>query len=57
LLLAIAMRTSSIDSPIDASAIGLTRMRMAGCSAPLTLTSATPSICESRCTITVSAAS
>ena len=32
-------------------------MRIAGCSAPLTETSATPSTCESRCATTVSAAS
>ena len=57
LLLAIAVRTSSMESPIEASAIGLTRTRIAGCSAPLTLTSATPSTCERRWAITVSAAS
>ncbi len=57
LVLAIAVRTSSMERPIEASAIGLTRTRIAGCSAPLTLTSATPSICDRRCTITVSAAS
>ncbi len=57
LVLAMAVRTSSIDRPIEASAIGLTWTRMAGCSAPLTLTSATPSTCDRRCAITVSAAS
>ena len=57
LALATAVRTSSIDRPIDASATGLTRMRIAGCSAPLTETSATPSTCDSRCATTVSAAS
>ena len=57
LLLAIAVRTSSMFNPIEASAIGSTRTRIAGCSAPLTLTSATPSIWERRWAITVSAAS
>ncbi len=57
LALATAVRTSSIDSPIDARATGLTRMRIAGCSAPLTETSATPSTCDIRCATTVSAAS
>src|SRR5262249_8060946 len=57
LVLAIEVRTSSIDNPIEASAIGLTRTRIAGCSAPLTLTSATPSICDRRCATTLSAAS
>ena len=57
LVLAMAVRTASMSSPIEASASGLTRTRMAGCSAPLTLTSATPSTCDSRCAITVSAAS
>ena len=55
--LAMAVRTSSSDSPIEASATGLTRTRIAGCSAPLTVTSATPSIWDRRWTITVSAAS
>ena len=38
-----AVRTSSMLTPIEAIATGLTRMRIAGCSAPLTVTSATPS--------------
>ena len=57
LALAIAMRTSSMLSPMEASSMGLTRTRMAGCSAPLTVTSATPSTCEMRWAMTVSAAS
>ena len=57
LLLAMAVRTSSVDNPIEASAIGLTRTRSAGCSAPLTLTSATPSTWDRRWAMTVSAAS
>ena len=40
-----------------AAVTGLTRTRIAGCSAPLTVTSATPSTCMIRCAITVSAAS
>ena len=36
---------------------GLTRTRIAGCSAPLTVTSATPSTCAMRCAMTLSAAS
>ena len=42
---------------MDDSCVGLTLTRMAGCSAPETLTSATPSTCEMRCTSTESAAS
>jgi hypothetical protein len=57
LALATAVRTSSMLSPMEASATGLRRMRTAGCSAPLTLTSPTPSTCDRRCAITVSAAS
>jgi hypothetical protein len=57
LLLAMAVRTSSMDNPIEASAIGLMRTRIAGCSAPLTLTSATPSTWDRRWAMTVSAAS
>ena len=44
-------------TPIEAMATGLTRMRIAGCSAPLTVTSATPSTCAMRCAMTVSAMS
>ena len=55
--LAMEVRTSSMDRPIEASASGLTRTRIAGCSAPLTLTSATPSICASRWATTLSATS
>ena len=57
LVLAIAVRTSSMLRPMEASAIGLTRTRIAGCSAPLTLTSATPSTWARRWATTVSAAS
>ena len=57
LALTMAARTSSTLSPIAASSVGLTRTRMAGCSAPLTVTSATPSTCEMRWAMTVSAAS
>ena len=57
LALAIAMRTSSTLSPIDDSSMGLARTRMAGCSAPATVTSATPSTWEMRWAMTVSAAS
>jgi hypothetical protein len=57
LVLAIAVRTSSMDKPMEASAIGLTRTRIAGCSAPFTLTSAMPSTCDRRCATTVSATS
>ena len=57
LALAIAVRTSSMLSPIDDSSMGLTRTRMAGCSAPATVTSATPSTWEMRWAMTVSAAS
>ena len=42
LALAMALRTSSMLRPMEASSVGLTRTRMAGCSAPLTVTSATP---------------
>ena len=57
LALVMAARTSSMLMPIDASCIGLTRTRMAGWSAPATVTSATPSTCEMRWAMTVSAAS
>ena len=57
LALVIATRTSSMLSPMEESSIGLTRTRMAGCSAPPTVTSATPSTCEMRWATTVSAAS
>ena len=46
LALEIAVRTSSSAMPMEASATGLTRTRIAGCSAPLTVTSATPSTCD-----------
>ncbi len=57
LALTIARRTSSRLIPIEAIATGLTRTRIAGCSAPLTLASATPSIWDSRWAMTVSAMS
>ncbi len=57
LALTIAARTSSMPSPIEASATGLTRTRIAGCSAPLTVTSATPPTWEMRWAMTVSATS
>ena len=57
LALVIATRTSSTLSPIDDSSMGLARTRMAGCSAPATVTSATPSTWEMRWAMTVSAAS
>ena len=53
----IADRTSSMLNPTVDSSMGLTRTRMAGCSAPAAVTSATPSTWERRCTITVSEAS
>jgi hypothetical protein len=54
---AIALRTCSSEIPAEAAAPGLTRTRTAGCSAPLTVTSATPGTCAMRCATTVSAAS
>ena len=57
LALATAVRTSSMLTPIEAIATGLTRTRIAGCSAPLTVTSATPSICAIRCATIESATS
>ncbi len=57
LALTMAERTSSMLSPMVESSMGLTLTRMAGCSAPAAVTSATPSTWESRCTITVSATS
>jgi hypothetical protein len=57
LALTMARRTSSMLMPILAIATGLTRTRIAGCSAPATLTSATPSTWDSRCASTVSAMS
>jgi hypothetical protein len=55
--LTIAARTSSMPSPMEASAKGSTRTRIAGCSAPLTVTSATPLTWEMRWAITLSATS
>ena len=57
LALEMAVRTSSRLTPIEATATGLTRMRIAGCSAPLTVTSATPSTWAMRCAMTLSATS
>ena len=53
----IAVRTSSMDKPMADSRAGSTRTRIAGCSEPATVTSATPSTCDSRCAIMLSAAS
>ena len=55
--LTIATRTSSVDIPAFESATGLSAIRTAGWSAPLTLTSPTPGTCEMRWAITVSATS
>src|SRR4051812_101330 len=52
-----AARTASSDSPIAESRSGCNLTRIAGCSAPLTFTSATPSTCAIRWAITVSATS
>ena len=52
-----ANRTSSVAIPAFESATGLSEIRTAGWSAPLTVTSPTPGTCEMRCAITVSAAS
>ena len=57
LALEMALRTSSRLTPIEATATGLTRTRIAGCSAPLTVTSATPSTWAMRCAMTLSATS
>jgi hypothetical protein len=57
LLLVIAVRIVSVDRFIAASRAGSIRTRIAGCSEPATVTSATPSTCDSRCAITLSAAS
>ena len=43
LVLVIADRTSSMLKPIAASRVGSARTRIAGCSEPATVTSATPS--------------
>src|SRR5664279_1159770 len=53
--LAIALRTSSMLKPMDDNRIGSTLTRNAGCSEPATVTSATPSTCDRRCAITLSA--
>ena len=57
LALTMVVRTSSMLTPMEAIATGLTRMRIAGCSEPFTVTSATPSTCEMRCAMIESAAS
>ena len=57
LALMIASRTSSVAIPAFDSATGLSAIRTAGWSAPVTLTSPTPGTCEIRCAITVSATS
>ena len=53
----IASLISSVAIPAFDSATGLSAMRTAGWSAPLTVTSPTPGTCEMRCAITVSATS
>jgi hypothetical protein len=53
----IAVRTSSIDSPMADKRAGSTRTRIAGCSDPATVTSATPSTCDNRCAMMLSATS
>ena len=55
--LAIAVRTSSMLTPMAAMRAGSTRTRMAGCSEPATVTSPTPSTWLSRCAMMLSAAS
>ena len=55
--LAMAVRTSSMLTPMAAMRAGSTRTRMAGCSEPATVTSPTPSTCASRCAMMLSAAS
>ena len=57
LALIMASRTSSVAIPAFDSATGLSAIRTAGWSAPLTVTSPTPGTCEMRCAITVSATS
>ena len=57
LALMIAVLTSSVAMPALDSATGLSAMRTAGWSAPVTVTSPTPGTCEIRCAITVSATS
>ncbi len=57
LALAIAVRTSSMLTPMAAMRPGSTRTRMAGCSDPATVTSPTPSTWLSRCAMMLSAAS
>ena len=57
LALMIAVRTSSVAMPAFDSATGLSWIRTAGWSAPLTVTSPTPGTCEMRCASTVSATS
>ena len=57
LALEMVLRTCSMEMPVIASAAGLTRTRTAGCSAPLTVTSPTPSVWEMRCASTLSATS
>ena len=57
LALMMASRTSSVAISAFDSATGLSAIRTAGWSAPVTLTSPTPGTCEIRCAITVSAMS
>ena len=55
--LEMAVRTSSMANPIADSRAGSTRTRIAGCSEPATVTSATPATCDKRWAIMLSAAS
>ena len=57
LALMIASLISSVAMPAFERATGLSAIRTAGWSAPLTVTSPTPGTCEMRCAITVSATS
>ena len=57
LALTIASLTSSVAMPAFDSATGLSAIRTAGWSAPVTVTSPTPGTCEMRCASTVSATS
>ena len=57
LALMMAVRTSSVLRPAAESLAGSAVTRIAGWSAPATLTSATPGTCEMRWSSTVSAAS
>ena len=57
LALMMALRTSSTPMPMAAMRAGSMVTRIAGCSAPLMVTCATPRTCEMRWAISVSATS